>query len=235
MAASLDNGNGADSCPDPALYSENGQSGSVGAEVRIRSTVEVPIRLDTDAPPVTSHMVSFSGLSDGREHLAVTCGGISEVPIVRLHSECLTGDVFGSNRCDCGPQLDEAMQIIGVLGGIVLYLRHEGRGIGLYNKLDAYHLQSTFSLDTFAANREMRFPDDLRDYRVAGEMLRALGVRKIRLLSNNPDKFTQLTELGITIEETIPTGVFVNARNLNYLQAKAEKAGHRISVSEELV
>jgi GTP cyclohydrolase II len=237
MVDSLNNAHGADSGTNNGapFHPGEGETEIGSSEVRIRSRVEVPVRLDTDAPPVISHMVSFSGLSDGREHLAVTCGTIGEAPIVRLHSECLTGDVFGSHRCDCGPQLDEAMQVIGALGGIVLYLRHEGRGIGLYNKLDAYHLQSTLSLDTFAANREMSFPDDLRDYRVAGEMLRALGVRKIRLLSNNPDKFAQLKALGITIEETIPTGVFVNERNLNYLQTKAEKAGHRISISEELV
>jgi GTP cyclohydrolase II len=202
---------------------------------RVRISVEVPLRLDPDAPPVSSQTVSFHGLSDGREHLAVTCGPIGDAPIVRLHSECLTGDVFGSNRCDCGPQLNEALQVIGALGGIVLYLRHEGRGIGLYNKLDAYHLQTTMRLDTFAANRRLRFPDDLRDYRPAAEMLRALGVRKIRLLSNNPDKCAQLEELGITIEEAIPTGVFVNDRNRNYLQDKAKKAGHWIRISEELV
>jgi GTP cyclohydrolase II len=232
MTSPLDHENGLEKNDLPS-FPANGKHDAGTARVRTR--VEVPLRLNPDAPPVSSQMVSFHGLSDGREHLAVTCGPIGGTPIVRLHSECLTGDVFGSNRCDCGPQLDEALQIIGALDGIVLYLRHEGRGIGLYNKLDAYHLQTTFQLDTFAANRRLRFPDDLRDYRPAAEMLRAMGVRKIRLLSNNPDKCAQLEQFDITIEEVIPTGVFLNNRNLNYLQDKADQAGHWIRISEELV
>ena len=173
-------------------------------------------------------MVSFNGLCDGKEHLAVLFGDpLSQAqPLVRLHSECLTGDVFGSARCDCGQQLSESVGVMSQECGIVLYLRHEGRGIGLYNKLDAYQVQNA-GFDTFEANRILGFPDDMRDYQAAAQMLDVLGANRIRLLSNNPDKANQLRAHGIAVDARRPTGVFVTQANRGYLQAKAELAGHK--------
>jgi GTP cyclohydrolase II len=195
---------------------------------RVRARVSVPLRSD-DGIYAAATMVSFDGLHDGREHLAVLFGDpLSEpVPLVRLHSECLTGDVFGSARCDCGPQLQESVRLMCEQGGIVLYLRHEGRGIGLFNKLDAYRLQD-LGFDTFQANRALRFPDDLRDYQVAAQMLQALQVPAIRLLSNNPDKASQLQAHGIDVRARQPTGVFLTSVNRGYLQAKVRLAGHEL-------
>lgn len=196
---------------------------------RLRARVRVPITLSANQAQQQVSMVSFDGICDGKEHLAVLFGdALSQPqPLVRLHSECLTGDVFGSARCDCGPQLHEAIQIMSREGGIILYLRQEGRGIGLYNKLDAYRLQDT-GIDTFAANRALHFPDDMRDYEPAAQMLEALGVQRIRLLSNNPEKARQLDEHGITVVAQQPTGVFMTPANRRYLQAKAQLAGHHL-------
>jgi GTP cyclohydrolase II len=201
-------------------------------DVHIRAEINLPIDLGGGYRP-TGKIISFNGLSDGREHVAVVFGDITgEAPVTRLHSECLTGDVFGSIRCDCGAQLSESMRSISETGGIVLYLRQEGRGIGLYNKLDAYRLQDT-GLDTFAANRALSFADDLRDYTSSAEMLRALGVTTIRLLSNSPDKYRQLVEHGIRIAQVIPTGVFATDFNRGYLRSKVEYHGHSIQMSQE--
>ncbi|WCD84988.1 GTP cyclohydrolase-2 [Streptomyces xanthophaeus] len=198
--------------------------------VRVRARVEVPI----DVPGLgrrASTMVTFHGLHDGREHVALLMPGWQNGshPLVRVHSECLTGDVFGSQRCDCGPQLHEALAICSHEGGIILYLRQEGRGIGLYNKFDAYVLQDS-GLDTFEANAVLNFGHDMRDYRVAAEMLRALGVPEIRLLSNNPEKASQLRAHGVAIAEVVTTGTFVNENNHAYLTAKRERAGHALEV-----
>jgi GTP cyclohydrolase II len=144
---------------------------------------------------------------------------------VRLHSECLTGDVFGSQRCDCGPQLREAIERITEHGGYVLYLRQEGRGIGLYDKLDAYALQDG-GLDTYDANLELGHRADERDYTSAAQMLYALGASRIALLSNNPDKGAQLARLGITIASQVPTALHLNDANAAYLTAKARRGGH---------
>jgi GTP cyclohydrolase II len=146
--------------------------------------------------------------------------------LVRLHSECLTGEVFGSTRCDCGPQLDEAFGMLAVHGGALLYLRQEGRGIGLYNKLDTYLLQSG-DIDTFEANRLIGRGADERGYLTAAVMLRALGLPRIRLLTNNPDKVRQLRAHGIDVVETLPTGVHLTPDNARYLAAKA-RGGHHI-------
>ncbi|MFE2727849.1 GTP cyclohydrolase II [Kitasatospora sp. NPDC059327] len=151
-------------------------------------------------------------------------------PLVRLHSECLTGDVFGSDRCDCGPQLRESVERIAEAGGYLLYLRQEGRGIGLYNKLDAYALQDS-GLDTYDANTALGLPEDGRDYTAAAQMLTALGATGIDLLSNNPDKAAQLAGLGITVEHRVPTGVHLSASNIRYLRAKVERTGHSIELS----
>ncbi|MEU2779831.1 GTP cyclohydrolase II [Streptomyces sp. NPDC007162] len=181
-------------------------------------------------------IVSFQNLSDEHEHVAVLFDSppAGPEPLVRVHSECLTGDVLGSARCDCGPQLRESVQRLTREGGILLYLRQEGRGIGLYNKLESYGLQD-LGHDTFEANRALHFPDDMRDYRVAAEMLTALGVPAIRLLSNNPDKERQLRSYGIDIRERQPTGVFATRANHRYLEAKMRLAGHEIADHELVV
>ena len=151
------------------------------------------------------------------------------MPLVRPHSECLTGDVFGSQRCDCGPQLREAVERIAEVGGYLLYLRQEGRGIGLYAKLDAYALQDT-GLDTYQANLALGHAADERDYTVAAQMLRALGVRQVELLSNNPDKAAQLNALGIPVRNQLPTGVHLSAANAGYLASKARWAAHTLDL-----
>ena len=150
-------------------------------------------------------------------------------PLVRPHSECLTGDVFGSQRCDCGPQLREAVERISAAGGFLLYLRQEGRGIGLYAKLDAYALQDA-GLDTYAANVALGFGEDERDYTAAAQMLRALGQDRVRLLSNNPDKTAQLERLGVAVSERVPTGVHRSPTNARYLAAKAHRGAHLLDL-----
>ncbi|MBD0708728.1 GTP cyclohydrolase [Streptomyces sp. CBMA291] len=193
---------------------------------------DVPVPVETGAGTVTARMMSFTGLVDGREHIALVFGERQQdVPLVRVHSECLTGDVFGSGRCDCGPQLREALTLLAAHGGILLYLRQEGRGIGLYNKLDAYILQDR-GLDTFEANRELNFDDDLRDYRPAAQMLAALAVPSVQLLTNNPDKARQLIESGVDVRSTRSTGAFVRSSNRSYLLAKQRVAGHRIELPD---
>jgi len=194
----------------------------------VRTRVRVPLRF-ADGYSVTSDVVTFHGLVDGAEHIALVFGDPAAAPLVRLHSECLTGDVFGSARCDCGPQLREAVQRIDGVGGVLLYLRQEGRGIGLYNKLDAYALQDA-GLDTYQANTALGLPEDARDYTAAAQMLAALGVTELNLLTNNPDKARQLRELNITVAETVPTGVHATPSNLRYLHAKAEHTHHTIAL-----
>ncbi len=193
-------------------------------DAAIRTQVRVPLRFP-DGYATTALVTSFRGLVDGREHLAFACGSPTAVPLVRPHSECLTGDVFGSERCDCGPQLREAVERITVAGGYLLYLRQEGRGIGLYDKLDAYALQDT-GLDTYEANLALGHAPDKRDYTVAAQMLRALGVSTLALLSNNPDKATQLERLGLTVTARVPTAVHLSEANASYLSTKARN-GHR--------
>ncbi|QOW32820.1 GTP cyclohydrolase II [Nocardia seriolae] len=192
----------------------------------IRTRVRIPLAF-ADGYSTTAQAVTFDGLADGREHVALVLGEPGATPLVRLHSECLTGDVFGSARCDCGPQLREAVERIAGVGGILLYLRQEGRDIGLYNKLDAYALQDA-GLDTYQANTELGFDEDARDYSAAAQMLTALGVGEFDLLTNNPDKVRQLRVLGMTVRDTLPTGVHANPANLRYLRAKADHTGHTI-------
>jgi GTP cyclohydrolase II len=185
----------------------------------VRRQVAVPLRFP-DGYATTAAVVTFDGLVDGGEHLALALGEAPPVPLVRPHSECLTGDVFGSQRCDCGPQLREAVERIAAAGGFLLYLRQEGRGIGLYNKLDAYALQDA-GLDTYEANVALGHAEDGRDYTVAAQMLAALGVERVRLLTNNPDKTAQLQQLGIAVTERVPTGEYRSPANAAYLAAKA--------------
>jgi GTP cyclohydrolase II len=156
-------------------------------------------------------------------------GAGGPAPLVRPHSECLTGDVFGSERCDCGPQFREALERISATGGLLLYLRQEGRGIGLYTKLDAYALQDR-GLDTFEANVTLGRGEDERDYTAAAQMLDALGVRRLALLSNNPDKAAQLTAHGIDVVERVPTAVHLTSSNRRYLAAKAGRGSHALEL-----
>jgi GTP cyclohydrolase II len=176
-------------------------------------------------PP--TQIIGFRASDDGEEHVALMVGAPGgQPPLVRLHSECLTGDVFGSLKCDCGPQLKQALRLIGEAGGgVLLYLRQEGRGIGLANKLRAYQLQDR-GLDTVDANRRLGFADDERDYAMAAAMLRALGVDKVRLLTNNPAKVEGLAGAGITVVERVAHHMPVNPHNADYLETKRSKSGH---------
>lgn len=195
-----------------------------------RAQIKRAITVNLARPFARPAMVyTFTGLTDGEEHLAIRLGDhdASTRPLVRVHSECLLGDVFGSRRCDCGPQLDEAVRRVYDAGGWLLYLRQEGRGIGLYNKLEAYALQDT-GLNTFEANERLGFPADARDYRAASEMLTALDVPSIDLLTNNPEKVEQLQAYGIDVGDVQPTGTFSNVNNHRYLQAKADHACHTL-------
>ncbi|MFJ3654860.1 GTP cyclohydrolase II [Streptomyces nigra] len=197
-----------------------------------RARVRVPLRFP-DGYTADAELVTFHGLADGLEHVAVVLGTPEPgtTPLVRLHSECLTGDVFGSARCDCGPQLREAVERIARRGGVLLYLRQEGRGIGLYNKLDAYALQDE-GLDTYAANAALGLPEDARDYTAAAQMLTSLGIGELDLLSNNPDKADQLRDLGITVHDRVPTGVFATPANVRYLRAKVIRTQHTLPLGE---
>ena len=194
---------------------------------RVRRAVRLPLRL-ADGAAVDAQVYTFDGLDDGLEHLVVALGdrvpgpapGTWPPPLVRLHSECLTGDVLGSLRCDCGPQLGEAAARIHEAGGYLVYLRQEGRGIGLYNKIDAYALQDD-GLDTFEANEALGFGFDERTYGVAAQMLLGLGVDRVELLTNNPEKASQLSAAGVTVERCLPTAVHLTPANGRYLAAKA--------------
>jgi GTP cyclohydrolase II len=204
----------------------------------VRTQVTVPLRF-ADGYATKACVFTFDGLLDEREHLALGLGDWAAsacraaaggpAPLVRPHSECLTGDVFGSQRCDCGPQLREAVERIAASGGFLLYLRQEGRGIGLYAKLDAYMLQDA-GLDTYEANVALGHAEDERDYTVAAQMLLALGVDRIALLSNNPDKAEQLDRLGVAVAERVPTGVHLSPTNAGYLAAKASRGAHTLGL-----
>ena len=204
----------------------------------IRTQLRVPLRLP-DGFETTARVFTFEGLVDGGEHLAFGLGDRARAfvrdvdagppPLARLHSECLTGDVFGSQRCDCGPQLRESVVRMAQTGGVLLYLRQEGRGIGLYAKLDAYVLQDA-GLDTYDANLALGYREDERDYTVAAQMLRALGVSQVVLLSNNPDKAEQLARLGVRVSERVPTGLHLCEANAHYLAAKMQRGAHTLDV-----
>jgi GTP cyclohydrolase II len=194
--------------------------------VRIEAIAELPTRFGD------FHIVAFWNNRDEKEHVAIVKGnvlGAENVP-VRLHSECLTGDVMGSLRCDCRDQLESALKMIGQMDkGVVLYLRQEGRGIGLINKIRAYSLQDQ-GLDTVEANLALGFRDDERDYAIAAHMLMSLQVKSINLITNNPKKIQQLKENGIVINHRIPHIMEPNEHNLFYLETKAAKSGHLIDL-----
>ncbi len=197
--------------------------------VSLRTNVPIPL---TDKA-IPTRFVSFEGLPDNKEHIAIIYGDLTKLdaPLVRVHSECLTGDLFGSLRCDCGEQLREAQTMMATEGGILLYLRQEGRGIGLYNKLDAYALQDE-GIDTYKANEMLGFDHDLRDFKPAIDMLKAMNVNRIKLLTNNPQKAEEIIAAGIEVVECIETGVYVNKYNTDYLKAKVEQHEHKINLGK---
>ena len=191
-------------------------------EVAILARASLPL----EGLPETQ-IVAFRASDDGQDHVALIVGAFAgEPPLVRLHSECLTGDVFGSLKCDCGPQLKQALRLIGDAGGgVLLYLRQEGRGIGLANKLRAYALQDR-GLDTVDANLRLGFADDERDYAHAAAILGALGIHEVRLLTNNPAKVAGLEQSGIKVVERVRHHMPANPHNADYLAVKRDKSGH---------
>lgn len=179
-------------------------------------------------------IIAFSNQMDQHIHLAIVKGDIrsKESILVRVHSECLTGDVFASLKCDCGDQLHASMQMIDKEGaGIIVYMRQEGRGIGIVNKIKAYYLQQEKKMDTVEANCALGFKPDLRDYGVGAQILRYLGATKIRLLTNNPAKRAGLSGHGLEVIETLPIVVEPNSHNVSYLKVKQQKMGHKLGIN----
>jgi GTP cyclohydrolase II len=198
---------------------------------RKQPSVEIVARaaLPLENMPPTQ-IVAFRASDDGQEHVALVVGAFGgKPPLVRLHSECLTGDVFGSLKCDCGPQLRAALHIIGDAGGgVLLYLRQEGRGIGLVNKIRAYSLQDR-GLDTVEANLRLGFADDERDYAHAAAILRALGITEVRLLTNNPKKVEGLEAAGVKVVDRVAHQMPANPHNADYLATKRKRSGHLLA------
>jgi len=201
---------------------------------RTRNDSLVKREVETRLPTFygTFRLIGYSNLIDQAEHMALVLGNPKpDSPcLVRVHSECLTGDVFGSERCDCGSQLHAAMRQVGEAGeGVILYLRQEGRGIGLINKLKAYNLQDA-GHDTVEANKRLGFRADLRDYGIGAQILRDVGVRKLRLMTNNPKKIIGLHGYGMEVVERVPLQTRSHAGNIAYLQAKRDKLGHLLDI-----
>ncbi len=193
----------------------------------IATRAHLPVAARDDA-----EIIAFRSVDDLREHVALVLGTQTSdrVPLVRLHSECLTGDIFSSLKCDCGPQLDAALAAMSVEAdaggwGVLLYLRQEGRGIGLVNKLRAYRLQDE-GLDTLEANRSLGLPEEARDFPLAARMLDLLAVKEIRLLTNNPAKVAALEASGVTVAERVAHQLPANPHNARYLDTKRDRAGH---------
>ena len=211
----------------PPKAAEPPKSGRQKLRTEIAAIAELPSRFGK------FHVVAFRNNGDQKEHIAIVKGktlNAQDMP-VRLHSECLTGDVLGSLRCDCRDQLEAALKMIEKMGrGIVIYLRQEGRGIGLVNKIRAYDLQDQ-GLDTVEANLVLGFRDDERDYEVAALMLKAMMVKSVQLITNNPKKVQQITDYGIQVTGRIPHIMEPNEHNRFYLETKAAKSGHWIDFS----
>ncbi|MDK9700020.1 MAG: bifunctional 3,4-dihydroxy-2-butanone-4-phosphate synthase/GTP cyclohydrolase II [bacterium] len=212
---------------------------SVADLIEYRQRTEKLIRREVEVNLPTKfgnfRLFHFRSTVDGLDHVAIVKGNVetTEPVLVRVHSECLTGDVFGSARCDCGPQLEAALRRIELEGqGVVLYMRQEGRGIGLGPKLKAYKLQEQ-GHDTVEANRLLGFADDLRDYGIGAQILYDLGIRKIRLMTNNPRKIVGLHGYGLEVVERVPIEIVPNASNLYYLQTKRDELGHMILTEEK--
>lgn len=207
--------------------------GTIADLIQYRRTKEklvhqvVTVNLPTDFGDFRCHL--YTSDVDGNEHLALVHGDIfpDKPTLVRVHSECLTGDVFGSRRCDCGSQLHAAMRLVAKEGGVILYLRQEGRGIGLCAKLKAYKLQEE-GLDTVEANIKLGYPADLREYGIGAQMLHDLGVRKIKLLTNNPKKIIGLKGHGLEICEQVPISIAPHEDNRFYMETKRKKMGHTL-------
>ena len=176
-------------------------------------------------------MTVFSCKADQAEHLALVKKPTvpNSIPLVRIHSECITGDVFSSAKCDCGEQLNQSLSLIGEAGGIIIYLRQEGRGIGLANKLKAYALQDE-GFDTVDANLQLGLPVDNRDYAVAYQILHYMGVQSLRLLTNNPHKVSAMAQYGLHVVERVPLKVEITPQNRAYLMTKQQKLGHYLSI-----
>jgi GTP cyclohydrolase II len=192
--------------------------------LRIAARARLPVEAAEDA-----ELVAFRSMADATDHVALIIGQRDgSAPVVRLHSECLTGDVLGSLKCDCGPQLHEALhQISGASWGVLLYLRQEGRGIGLVNKLRAYALQDQ-GFDTVDANLRLGFAIDARDFAVAARMLSLLAIDRVRLLTNNPQKVAGLESAGIAVNERLPLSIAANRHNADYLATKRDRTGHAL-------
>ncbi len=216
---------------DLIAYIEEHGTGAVDAAAPIPETSRIIFEVETTVPTAygTMRFRAYRDRMTGSDHLAIIAGDPGQDALVRVHSECLTGEVFASLKCECGPQLHQSLELIQREGGIVIYLRgHEGRGIGLVNKLRAYKLQEG-GLDTIDANIALGFQPDQRDYGAAAAILRDLGVTSLRLLTNNPDKAKQLSaEHGLTVTETIPLLVGVGEFNSDYMAAKRDRMGHQL-------
>ena len=209
---------------------------TVEALIKYRMRHDRLVRRVASAKLPTEHgpfvVTAYESLIDGQTHMALVCGelGEGEKVLVRVHSQCLTGEVFGSARCDCGPQLSLALERVAKEGrGVVLYLNQEGRGIGLANKIRAYELQDG-GLDTVEANERLGFKPDQRDYGIGAQILGDLGIRTMRLLTNNPRKFIGLEGYGLSVLESVPLEVPPSEFSKDYLRAKKEKLGHRLSL-----
>ena len=206
----------------------------VAFRMRTERSVERVVEVNMPTDYGDFHLIAYRQKDSGEEHLALVKGTwkADEPVLVRMHSSCLTGDVFGSRRCDCGPQLHAAMAMIQREGkGVVVYMQQEGRGIGLLNKLKAYKLQEQ-GADTVEANLMLGFQMDARDYGVGAQILHDLGVRKIRLITNNPNKRSGLLGYGLQITENVPVQVPPNEHNRKYLLTKKLKMGHELDVEE---
>ena len=203
-------------------------AGSLPSPVPLPETSRVIFEVETTVPTLHGafRFRAYRDRMTGADHVAVIAGIPRDGALVRVHSECLTGEVFSSLKCECGPQLDAALAWIAAEGGVVIYMRgHEGRGIGLINKLKAYRLQED-GVDTLDANIQLGFPADGRDYGAAVAILDDLGLSSIRMLTNNPDKIAQLSERGVVVSEQVPLVVGAGAFNENYLETKRDRMGH---------